>query len=117
MNLTTIPTLPAMERFTSLDGAAAALAWLKTAHAVAFHARRSSPRPHVQSPPNRRRPERHNRHDEGHAKRVGNSAPLMIGEWWSGRGGREVWNGITLNRIMSVRQGTGSRLPGPPAVK
>ena len=31
----------------------------------------------------------------------------ILVEW--PRGGREVWNGITLNRIISVRQGTGAR--------
>ena len=31
----------------------------------------------------------------------------ILVEW--PRGGREVWNGITLNRIISIRQGTGAR--------
>jgi hypothetical protein len=41
-------------------------------------------------------------------------AAILV-EW--PRGGREVWHGITVNRCVSVRQGTGSRLAGPRAVK
>jgi hypothetical protein len=34
-------------------------------------------------------------------------AEAILVEW--PRGGREVWTGITPNRIMSLRQGTGTR--------
>jgi hypothetical protein len=34
----------------------------------------------------------------------------ILVEW--PRGGREVWTGITPNRIISLRQGTGARLDG-----